>query len=201
MSTVDSFTPRGRLSGEALPEELRPAPASPAESLPGGECIDTEQVPAGLREQAVREGNAPISLLVYAAIGVYMGFIFVQSEVVSWYRIQEMFRFQSFHLYGIIGSAVLVAALSLWLIRKLGLTTLHGEPIAIEPKQWGDSRIPGARYWIGGVAFGLGWALLGACPGPMFALIGSGFSVLVVALLSAMVGTWAYAVLRPVLPH
>jgi uncharacterized protein len=121
--------------------------------------------------------------------------------VVSWFRIQEMFRFQSFHMYGIIGTAVAVAAVSVWLIRRLDLRTVHGEPIQLSPKDWGDSRIPGARYWIGGTLFGMGWALVGACPGPMFALLGAGIPVLVVALASAVLGTWAYAVARPRLPH
>jgi uncharacterized protein len=165
------------------------------------ECLDTEQVAPDARERALAEGNRPLALLGYLLMGVYLGLIFVQSEVVSWFRIQEMFRFQSFHMYGIIGTAVAVAAVSVWLIKRLGLRTLHGEPIELSPKEWGESRIPGARYWLGGMFFGMGWALLGACPGPMFALLGAGVTVLAVALVSAMLGTWAYAALREVLPH
>ena len=112
-----------------------------------------------------------------------------------------MFRFQSFHMYGIIGGAVAVAVISLQLIKRFDIRTVDGEPIRLAPKQWGDSRIPGARYWIGGTLFGVGWALLGACPGPIFALFGSGVTVLIVALLAALLGTWAYALLRPYLPH
>jgi uncharacterized protein len=165
------------------------------------ECLDTEQVTTETRERARAEGNRPLALLGYLLVGVYLGVVFVQSEVVSWFRIQEMFRFQSFHMYGIIGTAVAVAAGSVWLIKRLGLKTVHGEPIRLSPKEWGDSRVPGARYLIGGTLFGMGWALLGACPGPLFALLGAGVTVLLVALVSALAGTWAYAALRPHLPH
>jgi uncharacterized protein len=165
------------------------------------ECLDTDQVPPARRAGAGTGGNRPLALLGYLLVGAYLGVVFVQSEVVSWFRIQEMFRFQSFHMYGIIGTAVAVAALSVWLIKQLGLKTVHGESIQLSPKDWGDSRVPGARYWIGGTLFGMGWALVGACPGPIFALLGAGVSVLVVALASAVLGTWAYAALRPLLPH
>ena len=108
-----------------------------------------------------------------------------------------MFRFQAFHMYGIIGSAIVVAAISLQLIKRLGITTLDGQPIVVPPKAMGR----GTRYWVGGTIFGLGWALVGACPGPLFALLGSGIGVIVVPLLSAVAGTWAYGFLRPHLPH
>lgn len=169
----------------------------PAPVLEPDACEDTEQVPAALREQALREGNTPGSLLVYLAFGILFGVVLVKSQVVSWFRIQEMFRFDSFHMYGIIGMAVVVAGLGVQLIKRLGLRTLHGEAIEIAPKEWGG----GYRYWIGGTLFGLGWALLGACPGPIFALLGGGITVMAVALLSALAGTWAYAYLRPHLPH
>jgi len=139
----------------------------------------------------------PQGLVVYLLIGIAFGIILVKSEVVSWFRIQEMFRFESFHMYGIIGSAIVVGALSIQLIKRLNVKTLGGEPITIPPKVWGK----GYRYWIGGIIFGLGWALLGACPGPMFALIGAGFPVILVALFGALLGTWAYSYLRPNLPH
>lgn len=177
-------------------------------SPPDFECLDTEQVAPDVQEKALTEGNRPGALLVYGLIGAYLGFVFVQSEVVSWFRIQEMFRFQSFHMYGIIGSAVAVAMLSVQLIKRLDLKTVHGEPIRLSPKEWGDSRIPGARYWMGGIAFGLGWALLGACPGPLFALLGigvgvpaSGLLIMLVPLAAAMAGTWFYAAIRSKLPH
>jgi uncharacterized membrane protein YedE/YeeE len=143
----------------------------------------------------------PGAMLAYFAIGAFLGILFIMSEVASFYRIQEMFRFQSFHMYGIIGSAVAVALVSIQLVKRLGLRDLSGEPIRIPPKAWGDSRIPGARYWIGGTLFGLGWALLGACPGPMFALVGGGLSIFLLGILSALAGTWCYALLRDRLPH
>ena len=161
------------------------------------ECIDTEQVDPSDRERALREGNEPISLFVYGLMGLVFGLVLVKSEVVSWFRIQEMFRFDSFHMYGIIGSAVVVAAVGVQLIRLFNVRTLHGEAIVIPPKEWGR----GTRYWAGGILFGLGWALLGACPGPLFALVGSGVSVILVALTSALAGTWLYGILRPHLPH
>jgi uncharacterized membrane protein YedE/YeeE len=108
-----------------------------------------------------------------------------------------MFRFQSFHMYGVIGSAVAVAAVSVLLIKKLGIRTIKGEVILIEDKPYAR----GYNHWIGGIIFGLGWALTGACPGPLYALIGSGVSVILVALLSAAAGAWAYGALKPSLPH
>jgi uncharacterized membrane protein YedE/YeeE len=143
----------------------------------------------------------PLALLAYGLLGAYLGVVFTKGQVISWYRIYEMFRFESFHMYGIIGTAVATAMGSLWLIRRFHVRTLTGEPIELQPKSWGDSRIPGARYWMGGTVFGLGWALLGACPGPLFALLGGGVSVMIAALTAALAGTWAYALLRPVLPH
>ena len=136
-------------------------------------------------------------LLVYLTLGAAFGVILMKSEVISWFRIQEMFRFQAFHMYGIIGSAIVVAGISLQVIRRLGITTLDGQPIVVPPKAMGR----GTRYWLGGTIFGLGWALVGACPGPLFALLGSGIGVIIVPLLSAVAGTWAYGVLRPHLPH
>ena len=136
-------------------------------------------------------------LWVYLLVGIGFGFLITKAEVISWFRIQEMFRFQSFHMYGIIGSAVAVAAASVWLIRRFGVHTISGEPIEIPPKTMGR----GTRYWAGGTIFGLGWALTGACPGPLFALIGSGVSVILVTLASAILGTWLYGYLRPRLPH
>jgi uncharacterized protein len=123
--------------------------------------------------------------------------VLTKAEVVSWFRIQEMFRFQSVHMYGIIATAVLTAALSLQIIKRFGLRAANGDAIALPAKVMGR----GTRYWLGGAIFGLGWALVGACPGPLLALIGGGASVMIVTLLSAVVGTWAYGVLKPLLPH
>ena len=141
--------------------------------------------------------TSPGALMMYLVLGVIFGIVLTKSEVISWFRIQEMFRFQAFHMYGIIGSAVVTAALSLQLIRRLGLRSLSGAPIVIPPKAMGR----GTRYWLGGTLFGLGWALVGACPGPLFALIGNGVSVALAVLASAVAGTWVYGALRPGLPH
>ena len=136
-------------------------------------------------------------MLAYLFLGICFGITLTQSEVLSWFRIQEMFRFQSPRMYEIIGSAVVVAATSLALIKKLGLKAISGEPIAIPPKSLGL----GVRYAAGGTIFGLGWALTGACPGPLFALVGNGVTVMIAAIASALDGTWLYGVLRPRLPH
>lgn len=136
-------------------------------------------------------------LLPYLLVGIYFGIIFTKSEVISWYRIQEMFRFQAFHMYGIIGSAIAVAAISVQIIKRKGIRSLDGSAINIPPKVLGS----GTRYWLGGTFFGLGWALTGACPGPMFALVGNGVFVMLVAIVAAIAGTYTYGVLRPKLPH
>lgn len=147
----------------------------------------------GKEDARVERGLLPVYLL----LGLFFGVVLIKSEVVSWFRIQEMFRFQSIHMYGVLGSAVAVASLSVWLIRRLGVTTLRGEPIMIAPKENGHIVGP----LVGGTIFGLGWGLLGACPGPIYALIGSGVTVMVVALVSAVAGAWVYGHLRPKLPH
>ena len=143
------------------------------------------------------DSNSPQNLIVYLIFGTLFGIVLVKSEVVSWFRIQEMFLFDNFHMYGVIGSAVMVAALSVQIIKRFNVQTVGGEPINIAPKKWGN----GVRYWLGGTLFGLGWSLLGACPGPIFALIGGGTTVLVMGLVGALAGTWTYALLRPRLPH
>jgi uncharacterized membrane protein YedE/YeeE len=149
------------------------------------------------------DGNAPPpemrsgGLLIYAALGAVFGIVLVKSEVVSWFRIQEMFRFQAFHMYGIIGSALAVAAGSVAMLKHYRVTALGGEPIDLPSKEMGR----GYRYWIGGAIFGLGWALTGACPGPLFALLGAGVTVIAIGIISAIGGTWLYGYLRPSLPH
>jgi uncharacterized membrane protein YedE/YeeE len=137
------------------------------------------------------------ALLVYVVLGVLFGIVVTKAEVISWFRIQEMFRFQSFHMYGIIGSAIVTAAVSLQIIKRLGVKAADGTPIVVEPKEMGT----GTRYWLGGTLFGLGWALSGACPGPLFALLGNGISIMSVTIVSAIAGTWTYGALRPRLPH
>jgi len=141
--------------------------------------------------------SSAAGLLVYLGLGTLFGSLLIKAEVVSWFRIQEMFRFQSPHMYLTIVSAIATAAISLQVIRWRGLRTLQGEPIVLPPKVMGS----GTRYWAGGTLFGLGWALVGACPAPLFALFGRGFSVFGVVIGSALVGTWLYGVLRPRLTH
>lgn len=136
-------------------------------------------------------------LIWYFLLGSVFGVVLTKAEIISWFRIQEMFRFDSFHMYGIIGSAIAVAAASVVLLRRAGVPTLTGTAISIPERRLGM----GYRYWIGGGIFGAGWALTGACPGPMFALAGAGSSVFAVAVLSALGGTWVYGYLRPRLPH
>lgn len=131
----------------------------------------------------------------YLIIGITFGVVFVKSEVVSWFRIQEMFRLQSFHMYGIIGSAVVTGMISILLIKKFNIKTIYGEPIKIAPKTFNRGQI------YGGLIFGLGWAMTGACPGPLFAQIGTGATVVAVTLVSAIAGTWVYGFLRDKLPH
>ncbi len=135
--------------------------------------------------------------LAYLGIGVVFGVILVRGEAVSWYRIQEMFRFQSFHMYGVLFSAIAVAAVFLRLMKRTEVRSLEGTVVAVPPKTLGR----GTRYWAGGILFGMGWAFTGACPGPLFALVGSGVGVLVVTIASAVVGTWIYGHVRPKLPH
>lgn len=135
--------------------------------------------------------------LRYLGLGALFGIVLTKAEVLSWFRIQEMFRFQSLRMYLIIASAILVAGAGVELIRRLKLTTLTGEPIHLPPRQMGL----GVRYAVGGSIFGLGWALTGACPGPLFALVGNGMTVMLVAILSGLAGTWLYGVLKPRLPH
>lgn len=135
------------------------------------------------------------SNLKYLLLGALTGIVFIKAEIMSWYRIVEMFRFESFHMYGVIGSAVATGAVSVWLIRKLGLRTIQGEQLVLPTKKFQKGQI------IGGFLFGLGWALTGACPGPLFAQIGSGFTVVAVTLLSAIAGTWVYGLIRHRLPH
>ena len=134
----------------------------------------------------------------YLVVGTVLGIVFVKSEVLTWYRMQEMFRFQSFHMYGIIGVAILVAGLTQMLLARVHARTLTGDVIAVAPKM---ATPRGTRYWLGGTVFGMGWALLGACPGPIFTLIGAGHSVYVVPLIAAVAGTYLYGVVLKRLPH
>ncbi|MEZ4757990.1 MAG: DUF6691 family protein [Flavobacteriales bacterium] len=139
---------------------------------------------------------SPLRPLRFILLGILFGVMFTKAEVISWYRIQEMFHFASFHMYGVIGSAVVLGAIGTALIKRWRLKDLQGNPILFQDKQrtW-------PRYLLGGTIFGLGWALTGACPGPLYTLIGAGHPVFVVVLASALAGTWAYGALRDHLPH
>jgi uncharacterized membrane protein YedE/YeeE len=131
----------------------------------------------------------------YVIMGVLFGIILIKSEVISWFRIQEMFRLQSFHMYGVIGSAVVVGALSVWIIKKFNIKTIMGEPIVFSDKSFNKGQV------YGGVLFGFGWAMTGACPGPLFAQLGYGSTVTVFTLFMAVVGTWVYGRFRESLPQ
>ena len=133
--------------------------------------------------------------LKFLLAGIVFGIILVKSQVISEFRIQEMFRLQSFHMYGIIGSAIAIGMLSILLIKRFKIKTISGEPIVIPKKEFSRGNI------YGGIIFGLGWAITGACPGPLYALIGSGYLVIIVTLLSAIFGTWVYGLIRDKLPH
>ena len=133
--------------------------------------------------------------LKYIIAGTLFGIIAVKSEIISWFRIQEMFRLTSFHMYGVIGTAVIVGMISIQNIKRLNIKTLAGEKISIAPKSFQKGQI------YGGLIFGFGWAITGACPGPLFAQIGSGFGVITVTLLSAIFGTWVYGYFKNKLPN
>lgn len=136
-----------------------------------------------------------MSKLKFLVFGIFFGIILIKGEVASWFRIHEMFRFQSFHMYGTIGSAILVGAISIWLIKKYNFKTISGEEIKIVPKTFSKGNI------FGGLIFGFGWAMTGACPGPLYALIGSGMFVVTVILVSAIAGTCIYGLIKKKLPH
>lgn len=133
--------------------------------------------------------------LKYLLVGIAFGIVFVKAEVISWFRIQEMFRLQSFHMFGVIGSAIAVGMLSVWLIKKFKIKTINGEIITLTPKTFNKGQI------YGGLIFGFGWAITGACPGPLFAQIGTGATVISITLISAIGGTWVYGKFKDKLPH
>ncbi|MDW8851925.1 DUF6691 family protein [Flavobacterium sp. MMLR14_040] len=131
----------------------------------------------------------------YLLVGIFFGIVFVKAEIISWFRIQEMFQLQSFFMYGVIGSAVVVGIISVQIIKRFNIKTIQGEKIEIQPKTFSKGQI------YGGLMFGFGWAITGACPGPLFAQIGTGVTVIVVTLLSAILGTWFYGLIKDKLPH
>lgn len=137
-----------------------------------------------------------IKFIKYLILGVIFGIVLTKAEVVSWYRIYEMFRFQSFHMYGVIGSSVVIGVILIQIIKRFNLKSIDGQPVEIAPKERGFR-----RYIFGGIIFGLGWAMTGACPGPMFILLGNGVSVFAIVIISALLGTYCYGLLKNRLPH
>ena len=133
--------------------------------------------------------------LKFLVAGILFGILLIKAEVLSWFRIQEMFRLQSFHMFGIIMSAIITGMLSIFIIKKTKAKDINKQPIAIKPKKFHKG------YIFGGLIFGAGWAITGACPGPLFAQVGTGATVVVVTLISALAGTWTYGLLREKLPH
>ncbi|KAF2079049.1 DUF6691 family protein [Flavobacterium sharifuzzamanii] len=151
--------------------------------------IDGEGINASQKKETAL-GN-----LKYLIVGIFFGIVFVKAEIISWFRIQEMFNLESFHMYGVIGCAVVVGLISVQLIKKFNIKTLDGEKIEIQPKTFNKGQI------YGGLLFGFGWAITGACPGPLFAQIGTGATVIVITLVSAIAGTWVYGLIKDKLPH
>ncbi|WP_396151568.1 DUF6691 family protein [Flavobacterium sp.] len=137
-----------------------------------------------------------MNLIKYLLVGILFGIVLTKTEAVSWYRIYEMFHFQSFHMYGIIGTAIATGLLGIQIIKRKKLKDIDGMPIEILDKEKGN-----ARYWIGGILFGLGWALVGSCPGPIFILLGAGFYNVALVLLGAIFGTFLYGLFKDKLPH
>ena len=131
-----------------------------------------------------------LALGKYLIVGILFGIVFIKAEIISWFRIQEMFRFHSFHMYGVIGSAVVVGMISIFIIKKFNIKTLAGEEVHLVPKKFHKGQV------YGGLLFGLGWAITGACPGPRYAQIGAGYLAVIVSLASAIAGTWVYGWLR-----
>ncbi len=137
-----------------------------------------------------------MKILKFLLVGIFFGIVLVKSEAVSWYRIYEMFKFQSFHMYGIIGSAVLLGILFIWLFKVFGVKNIEGNRISLMPKDSGF-----VRYLAGGTVFGLGWALAGACPGPLYVLFGTGVLSMLIVIAAAVFGTFVYGVIKSKLPH
>lgn len=137
-----------------------------------------------------------MKFLKFLIVGIIFGIILVKSEAVSWYRIYEMFRFESFHMYGIIGSAIATGVILLLVSKKLRLKNIEGHLMSVPDKEKGFT-----RYILGGTLFGLGWALSGACPGPMYILVGTGVFTMLIPILAAIFGTYLYGVVKDKLPH
>ena len=162
------------------------------------ETMNTDFEVRSLDTQCVNASEKDVPLwynLKYLLGGIFFGVILIKSEVISWFRIQEMFRLESFHMYGVIGTAVVVGIISVQLIKRLKIKTIHGEAIGFQDKKFNKGQV------IGGLIFGIGWAITGACPGPLFAQLGSGVGVIAVTILSAIAGTWVYGKFWEKLPN
>ncbi len=134
--------------------------------------------------------------LLYLIVGTFFGIIMYKSEAASWFRIYEMFNFQSFHMYGLMGSALVCGIIFIQIIKRKNLKNIEGTPIIIADKEKSIK-----KYLFGGIIFGLGWALAGACPGPLFVMLGAGFWPILIVILGAIAGTWIYGLVRTKLPH
>lgn len=134
--------------------------------------------------------------ILYIVLGVIFGITMYKAETASWFRIVEMFQFQSFHMYGFIGSALAIGVIAMQIIKRKKVKDIDGNPIVIQPK---DKSV--TRYLLGGISFGLGWALIGACPGPIFVLLGAGTYSIIIVIFAALTGTWLYGLLKDKLPH
>ena len=156
--------------------------------------VNVQEIKASPKATAEVKDTA-IDYLKYMTVGILFGIVFLKAEIISWYRIQEMFRLQSFHMYGVIGSAIAVGMLSVFLIKKYKVKSFNGQEIKFTDKVFNKGQV------IGGLIFGIGWAMTGACPGPLFAQLGSGVAVISVVILSAIAGTWTYGYFRDKLPH
>ncbi len=160
------------------------------------ESIDIRHQNTICTNEAAEQASQPLWYNIkYLLVGIAFGIVFVKAEIISWFRIQEMFRLQSFFMYDVIGTAVVVGMASVWVIKRYNIKTIGGETVKFENKTFNKGQI------YGGFIFGIGWAITGACPGPLFAQIGSGFLVVGLTFLSALAGTWFYGYFREKLPH
>jgi uncharacterized membrane protein YedE/YeeE len=172
---------------------------SQAKNLPSSTIVQDEEFTLpSLNNISVTESQRTYPWwhnLKYLIAGTLFGIVFVKAELISWYRMQEMFRLQSFHMYGVMASAMAVSMFSVWLIKRYNVKTIYGEKVELHPKRFNKGQV------FGGLLFGFGWAITGACPGPLFAQLGTGVTVVGVTLLSALAGTWVYGYFRDKLPH
>jgi uncharacterized membrane protein YedE/YeeE len=170
-------------------------PSAQKSIQPSQQVIDTDFEMGSLDTSTKKVSQFSwIANLKFLFAGMFFGILLVKSELVSWYRIQEMFRFQSFHLYGVMASGIVVGSISILLIKSFNIKTISGEPIQFPKKKFHKGNI------FGGLLFGFGWAMTGACPGPLYALVGTA-TIMIIPLLGALAGTWVYGLIREKLPH